>query len=308
MMKTIMVLFSMFIVACSQTTPNQSGHVQNIAEGVYVHYGEHLDIDDGYQGDISNSGFVVGDNGVAVIDTGGSLKVGQALKAAIRKVTDKPILYVINTHVHPDHVFGNAAFKDEKDISFVGHNKLAGALTLRQDAYGSLNERYLGEKEAKETELILPTLQIDGPTEINLGNRVLTINPHQVAHTDTDMTVIDQQSKTLFAGDLLFIERTPVVEGDIKGLIAAIDILKTYDVKQVVPGHGPATKEWKTALDNAQRYLKVVLKDVRAVIANDGTMEEAMDTAAASEKDNWVLFNVANRRNVITIYPQLEWE
>ncbi len=309
MLRYLLLLLSFSLVACSQSESPQikSGYLQDLGDGVYVHNGEHLDIDDGYHGDICNTSFVVGEKGVAVIDTGGSLKVGQALKAAIRSVTDKPILYVINTHVHPDHIFGNAAFKGEPDITFVGHAKLSDAMTLREEAYHTLNHRFLGD-DAHGTELVLPTLKIDGPTDINLGNRVLTLHTYDVAHTDTDLTVIDQKTKTLFAGDLLFIERTPVIEGDIKGLIASIDLLKGYDVNQVVPGHGQATKDWKAALDKAQHYLKVVLKDVRAVIANDGTMEEAMDTAAESEKDNWVLFNIANRRNINTIYPELEWE
>lgn len=309
MAQWFVVLCSLFLAACTQTDQQQlkSDYITSLGHDVYVHYGEHLDIDDGYQGDICNTSFVVGSKGVAVIDTGGSLKVGQKLKAAIRSVTDKPILYVINTHVHPDHVFGNAAFKDENSVTFVGHHNLAEALTLREEAYARLNERFLGE-DAKGTTVVLPTLSIDGPTDINLGDRVLTLKPYPVAHTNTDLSVIDQQTKTLFTGDLLFIERTPVIEGDIKGLIATIETLKTYDVKQVVPGHGPATKEWQQALDNAKRYLNVVLADVRAIINNDGTMEEAMDKAGVSEKDHWVLFNIANRRNINTIYPALEWE
>ena len=308
MLRPIIIFCSFMFIACSQQAKEaQSDYIHALGNGVYVHYGEHLDIDDGYQGDICNTSFIVGKKGVAVIDTGGSLKVGEKLKTAIRTITDKPILYVINTHVHPDHVFGNAAFKDEKGVTFVGHHKLAKALTLREEAYTRLNARYLGE-DASGSEIVLPTLSIDGTTEISLGDRVLTLQVHDVAHTDTDLTVIDQQTKTLFAGDLLFIERTPVVEGDIKGLIATIDTLKTYAVEQVVPGHGAATTEWKQALDKAQHYFKVVLSDVREIIDADGSMEEAMDKAGVSEKDNWVLFKVANRRNINTIYPALEWE
>jgi glyoxylase-like metal-dependent hydrolase (beta-lactamase superfamily II) len=120
--------------------------------------------------------------------------------------------------------------------------------------------------------------------------------------------VIDSKTSTLFTGDLLFIERTPVVEGDIKGLIAAIETLKTYPVKQVVPGHGPVAQDWVGALNNEQRYLNAVLTDIRATIKSGGDMGKAMDTAASSEKDKWLLFEIANRRNVNTLYPALEWE
>jgi mRNA-degrading endonuclease HigB of HigAB toxin-antitoxin module len=75
-----------------------------------------------------------------------------------------------------------------------------------------------------------------------------------------------------------------------------------------VPGHGPVTKNWVEALDNAQHYLNVLLTDVRASIKKGESMESTMNTAAATEKDKWILFDIANRRNVNTIYPALEWE
>lgn len=280
--------------------------IEDVGNGIYVHHGQHSDIDDGYQGDICNISFVVGERGVAVIDTGGSLKVGNQLRDAIKKVTDKPILYVINTHVHPDHIFGNAAFKQDNP-AFVGHAKLGDAMQLRQEAYAKLNIRYLGA-DAKGSEIVKPTLPVKSPIDLDLGDRTLKVTPYPNAHTNTDISVLDSKTSTLFTGDLLFIERTPVVEGDIKGLIAAIDTLKTYPAKQVVPGHGPFTKDWITALNNEQRYLNAVLTDIRAIIKNGGDMNKAMDTAAAGEKSKWLLFDIANRRNVNTLYPGLEWE
>ncbi len=295
------------LIGCVQADvkPNNFA-IEDIGNGIYVHHGQHLDIDDGYQGDICNISFVVGERGVAVIDTGGSLKVGKQLREAIKKVSDKPILYVINTHVHPDHIFGNAAFVQDKP-DFVGHTKLGAAMQLRQEAYDKLNIRYLGA-DAKGSEIIKPTLLVKAPMDLDLGGRTLKVTPYPNAHTDTDISVLDSKTSTLFTGDLLFIERTPVIEGDIKGLIAAIDALKTYPVKQVVPGHGPVAKDWLAALNNEQRYLNTLLTDIRATIKNGGDMSKAMDTAAASEKDKWLLFEIANRRNVNTLYPALEWE
>ena len=297
--------FTLVSCAHAEMKPNIFA-IEDIGGGIYVHHGLHLDINTGYQGDICNDSFVVGSKGVAVIDTGGSLKVGNELRDAIKKVTQLPILYVINTHVHPDHIFGNAAFLEDKPV-FVGHAKLPDAMQLRKEAYDKLNIKYLGA-DAKGSEIVKPTLLVKEPTTLDLGDRILTVTPYVVAHTNTDVSVIDSKTNTLFTGDLLFIDRTPVVEGDIKGLIAAIDTLKTYPVTQVVPGHGPFTEDWLTALNNEQRYLNVLLTDIRASIIKGVSMESTMDTAAASEKDKWLLFNVANRRNVNTIYPALEWE
>ena len=307
-MRFLMISLSvLMLLACAHAQTAQNNFaIESLGNGVYVHHGQHLDIDTGYQGDICNISFVVGSKGVAVIDTGGSFKTGNKLRDAIKKVTDKPILYVINTHVHPDHIFGNAAFLQD-NAQFVGHEKLATAMLLRKEAYDKLNIKYMGD-DAKGSEIVKPTIQVRVPTDLDLGDRKLTITPYPNAHTNTDISVIDSKTSTLFTGDLLFIERTPVIEGDIKGLIAVIDILKTYPVKQVVPGHGPFTKDWVTALNNEQRYLNALLTDIRANIKAGKSMSEAMDTAAAGEKDKWLLFDIANRRNVNTLYPALEFE
>ncbi len=302
-----LLLASFILMSCAHAQEKSATFaVENVGNGIYVHHGKHLDIDDGYQGDICNISFVVGSKGVAVIDTGGSLKVGNQLRDAIKKVTPLPVLYVINSHVHPDHIFGNAAFKQDKP-QFVGHAKLGDAMQLRQEAYEKLNIRFLGA-DAKGSEIVKPTILVKEPMDLDLGDRTLKVTPYPNAHSNTDISVIDSKTSTLFTGDLLFIERTPVIEGDIKGLIAAIETLKTYPVKQVVPGHGPVAKDWITALNNEQRYLNAVLTDIRATIKSGGDMGKAMDTAAAGERDKWQLFDIANRRNVNTLYPSLEWE
>lgn len=305
----LQILLLVLISSCAQSEPHKKGShfLEAMGDGIYVHHGEHLDIDVGYQGDICNVSVVVGSKGVAVIDTTGSYHVGQQLRKAISEITQLPILYVINTHVHPDHIFGNAAFMADKP-TFVGHAKLAEAMQLREEGYSRLNKRYLGEG-AKGSDIVIPTLAVDDSLMLDLGDRKLQLTAYPVAHTNTDISVIDTKTQTLFTGDLLFIERTPVIEGDIKGLIETLESMKTLKgVKQVVPGHGPQTKAWVSAIDDELRYLNLLLSDIRAGIENDIGLEKTMDTAAASEKDNWVLFDVANRRNVNILYPALEWE
>ncbi|QVL44799.1 MAG: quinoprotein relay system zinc metallohydrolase 2 [Methylophilaceae bacterium] len=305
-MKTLIkILLLLMLSACAESMP--VGFLQDMGDGIYVHHGEHLDIDVGYQGDICNISVVVGSKGVAVIDTAGSLQVGKQLRSAIAAITQLPILYVINTHVHPDHIFGNAAFIADKP-TFVGHEFLAEAMQLREEGYKKLNEKYLGDN-ATGSDIVIPTLVVKDLLTLDLGDRELKLQAYPNAHTNTDITVIDSKTQTLFTGDLLFIARTPVIEGDIKGLIATLEQLKAHpSIKFVVPGHGQSTSNWVLAIDNQLGYLNVLLHDVRAAIANDVGLAEAMDTAAASEKDKWVLFDVANRRNINTIYPTLEWE
>jgi len=311
-MRNLMIIMTLVsLVGCAQMpstdVATQNGFaVENVGNGIYVHHGVHLDIDEGYQGDICNASFILGSKGVAVIDTGGSLKTGQQLRKAISQITQLPVLYVINTHVHPDHVYGNAAFLADKP-QFIGHEKLAHAMELRHAAYTKLNEKLLGDA-ATGSELIKPTLAVKTNLKLDLGDRTLNLTAHPVAHTNTDLSVIDSKTSTLFTGDLLFIERTPVLEGDINGLIGELNKFKSSPIKQVVPGHGPVTQQWLIAINNEQRYLSVLLADIRASIKKGESMESTMNTAAASEKGQWALFDVANRRNVNTLFPALEWE
>ena len=104
--------------------------IENPAPGVYVHYGAQAEMSVSNAGDVANLGFVVGATCVAVIDTGGTYSVGRALRLAIRRVTTLPVCYVINTHVHPDHVFGNQAFVEDRP-EFVGHARLAEGMRRR---------------------------------------------------------------------------------------------------------------------------------------------------------------------------------
>lgn len=304
MMQFIAAVFGLLLITAQ--TQAQPMHLEKVADGIYIHHGLHQDLAEGYQGDICNIGFIVGSKGIAVIDTGGTFKVGQRFHQAIREISDLPILYVINTHVHPDHIYGNAAFSADGP-QFVGHHKLADAMELRKDAYARIHQDWLGAAFDGSV-MVKPTLAVDGETTLDLGDRQLKLQAYPVAHTNTDLTVIDSKTNTLWSGDLLFVERTPSIDGDIKGWIAVTEQLAKLQTSQTIPGHGPVVTDLTTALNNQHRYLSALLTDIRASINKGEGMERAMDTAAASEKDNWLLFDIVNRRNVNIIYPGLEWE
>lgn len=288
-------------------------HVDQVAPGVYVHTGQHKDFEDGYDGDIANIGFVIGTEAVAVIDTGGSYAVGMALKAAIRAITRLPIRYVINTHGHPDHVFGNAAFlhagpvKDGEQPRFIGHVMLPQAMASRGDAYLRNLKSQLGGAADKST-LIAPGETVRDRLTLDLGRRKLELTAWPSAHTNHDVTVFDAGTGTLWTGDLVFIERTPSLDGNVKGWFSAMDALEQMKTLMIIPGHGPVTRDKNKALARQRAYLASLMRDVRASIRNGSGMLDTMATAAASERAHWQLFDVVNRRNVNFVYPLLEWE
>lgn len=295
----------------TQTTgdeaPSAKFAVKQVAPGVYVHQGRYEIFTKRNSGDTSNSGFIVGNNAVAVIDTGGSARVGAELLAAIRTETALPIKYVINTHMHPDHVFGNTAFKAESP-AFIGHAKLPRALAARGDRYLAINKELLGDAFAG-TEIVPPTEPVTDRRELDLGGRKLLLEAHPTAHTDNDLTVLDEKTGTIFLGDLLFSHHVPALDGSIRGWLALIDKLSArHEIKLAVPGHGPAAMPFPAALDAEKRYLGTVADDVRTMIKQGKTMSEAADKAGLAEKDAWLLFKEYNARNVSAAFAELEWE
>ena len=200
--------------------------VTEIAPGVFVHQGAFADVNTENAGDISNPSFIAGADAVAVIDTGGSAKIGKAVREAIAAVTPLPIRYVINTHMHPDHVFGNAAFKDAKP-EFVAHHKMARGLGVRAQGYLTRNKEWMGDANFEGTEIVLPTKEVTNSLVIDLGGRTLTLQTRPTAHTDNDMTILDSATGTLFLGDLAFARRVPTLDGSILGWLKVIETLKS---------------------------------------------------------------------------------
>ncbi|XSG81361.1 MAG: quinoprotein relay system zinc metallohydrolase 2 [Methyloligella sp. ZOD6] len=281
--------------------------VREIAPGVFVHHGRYELQSPENLGDMANCAFVVGDEAVAVIDTSGSAICGKAFRKSLREVTDRPIRFVINTHMHPDHVFGNAAFKADDPV-FVAHKNMKAGLSVRSETYMASSERMMGKEALVGTEVILPTREIAGKETLDLGNRKLVLEPQPTAHTNNDLIVTDEKTGTLFLADLLFSTHIPTLDGSILGWLDLIETFHDRKAARVVPGHGPVSMEMPASLKDEQRYWKTIAKDIRQTIAENGTLEEAVKTAGYSEKDKWELFDIYHRRNVTAAFAELEWE
>jgi len=301
----VAVTLVLFWPACAQSETSRLAVIE-IAAGIFVHNGVHEEAAPANDDAIANIGFIVGDDAVAVIDPGGSAREGRELRAAIRALTDRPIRYVILTHVHPDHIFGAAAFGDDHP-DFVAHVKLPGALAQRGDYYLRRLREALGN-EAEGSEVVMPTVLVPTRLDLDLGGRPLAVRAHGPAHTDNDLTIFDEKTRTFWLADLLFVDRIPVIDGSLLGWLKQLDELATISAKQAVPGHGPVSVPWPAAAEPERRYLAAVADDTRAAIRSGVGIADAYKTVANSEREHWLLFDEYHPRNVTASYKELEWE
>ncbi len=275
-----------------------------VAPGLFVRRGIDQDATKANQDAIANLAFIVGKESVAVIDPGGSRADGEALRRSIASRTNLPVRWVVMTHGHPDHLFGAQAFLPDKPV-FVGHARLPEMLAVRGEFYRQGLERILGNgAEAIEP----PGKLVDGKAEIDLGGRVLDLTAHPQAHSDADLSVIDRGAQVLLAGDLLFVERVPSLDGNLKGWIEVLDDLAKLPLEHAVPGHGPPLVAWPSAAKPLQRYLTGLRDETRKAIARGVPLEKAVNTVGRGERGKWKLFDDYQGHNVTEAYRELEWE
>jgi quinoprotein relay system zinc metallohydrolase 2 len=282
-----------------------------LAPGVVVHRGAIAEPDAGNAGDVANLGAVIGSRCVAVIDSGGSPAVGTALRAAIGARTTTPICYVINTHGHPDHILGNGAFRAATGPQFVGHARLAPAMAARGSHYLNAARRDIGTAGG-EFELVVPTIAVGDRIELDLGDRRIELQAWPTAHTDQDLTVFDPATGTIFVGDLVFDDHLPVLDGNLKGWLAAHDRLAALPVRLAVPGHGQPG-DLEPLLDRQRRYLVDLRDRVRAAIRRGRPLAATVESLGTSPGPSnhtatWALVESFQRRNVTTAYAELEWD
>jgi quinoprotein relay system zinc metallohydrolase 2 len=281
-------------------------NLTEVAPGVYVHQGRHVSFESPGHDDIANIGFIVGDNCVAVIDTGGSLRVAHALLSELQKTTPLPICFVINTHIHFDHLLGNIVFQN-KGVKFVGHKNLADEVDANRAFF---LEQFRGDlgNEPTENSIIGPNLLVDDSMQLDLGNRILDLTAYDSAHSHTDLSIFDRRTSSLWLSDLLFMQRIPALDGNLIGWLTISKKIRETSAERVIPGHGPASANPSSALDAQQRYLEILLSQTRKKIADGLFMEDIVDTVGSQEKQLWLLYEQHHKRNVTKAFSQLEWE
>ncbi len=202
----------------------------------------------------ANAGLVVGKDGALVIDTLVSAKEADRLLADIRKVTDKKVRYVVNTHYHLDHAWGNCVFT-KVGATVIAHENALKHRSESAQALAHPENFGLTVKDLEGTTLQGPTITFTNSMSIDLGDVTVVLNYPGPTHTTDSITAYVPQDKVLFVGDILFTGYHPFLgEGDITRWQQVLGKLEQTPATKIVPGHGPVST--KADLGKMETYLK----------------------------------------------------
>lgn len=277
-----------------------------LASGVYLFPGDLGLADADNLGRIGNAGFIVGETGVLVIDTGTSREHGRALLAAIRRVTDKPVRLALVTHVRPEFLFGAAAFR-ERGIPVAMHERSAGLMTSRCELCLRDLRRVVGEEEMSGTTTFLPDQVFGGAHRVDTIGRPVQVLYFGHASGPGDIAVYEEQTGVLFAGGLLDNLRIPdIQDADVAGWRRALAALRVLKAPIVVPGHGPAGS---TALvDAIERYLDQLDERARALAEAGTSLSDVPDAAGLPDYRHWAQYDTIHPRNATIAFLRFERE
>lgn len=291
------VMFSCFLVTVLLSSIAGAEGLTKISDNVYSYVGE-KDAAPSHSF-AANAGIVIGKDGILVVDTLISAKEAQRFLADIRKVSAKPIKYVVNTHTHLDHAFGNSVFVKQGAI-VIAHDadrrllEKVGAATLQ-----NIGNFGLKAEEMVGTEIVYPTVTFSERLTIDLGGETVELIRVAPSHTEGSVIVHLPAQKLLFSGDILFTDFHPfLADGDIPGWTKTIDALLAMDLERIIPGHGPLStkkdlremKEYLILFDAKARELAAGSQDVEAMTAE---MKKVLPKRTLAE---WMIpFNLKSR-------------
>jgi cyclase len=275
----VILAFGFLAIGVQAQTETPSFTVTNIGYGVYAALGK----DGGAAG--SNAGFILGSKGVAVVDTFTSIAPARELLAEIRKVTNLPIRYVINTHYHLDHVGGNAVFAEAGATIIAQRNVTAWERTENLKFFGANPSP---ERRALVEALVLPNKTYTDNIDIDLGDRMLKVR-FMLGHTGGDSVVFvkDKNTNVVFAGDIVWQKHLPnLIDASTGPWIATLDkLLAEHPNATFVSGHGGVA----TAADvkDFRDYLVALRTDIAKEQAAGKTGDELVTAVTAELKPTY---------------------
>lgn len=206
--------------------------LRRLSESVYCIFGGEKE---------PNTGFVVGNSGILVVDTSLTPHHATLMLKEIRSVSQKPIRYVFNTHYHSDHTFGNQVFS-AKVVAHRSSRRIMARLVKTEWSQKAIDRWVEENPEWKEKlanlKITLPDTLFDGEYEIDLGNVKVHLQ-HMGGHSEDSSVACVPSSKVFFSGDLMFQGRYPYTrDADVGRWLSALKAMREMDFEAVVPGHG----------------------------------------------------------------------
>ncbi len=223
-----------------------------------------------------NSGFVVGEDGVLVIDAHINGDMARQIQARVREVTDKPILYLVNTNYHGDHTFGNYAFPE--DTRIVAH-RLTAERMRDFEHEKKLMLTVVGNDATilRDTRLRLPDITFDETMTIDLGGRVVELYHFGPGNTPGDTVVYVPEAKVAWTGNLVFGEGTIpflIEGGGVDYLATLARFAQSIDARTIIPGHAIPTTG--AILGRYLAYLNDLVHTVRGARLQGHTLDEML--------------------------------
>lgn len=276
-----------------------------VAPGVYVFWGANEPQTETNGARIANDGFIVGDSAVLVVDTGSTHRYGEQMIEAIATVTDLPVRHVVITHHHFDHAFGMSAFA-ERDIEIVMHQEAARLLAFEGEEILRLVTDLIGPDWVEGTAVTAPTRTITEAEQFDLGGRIVTVTPFPDGHTPGDMAITDKQTRTLFAGDLVFIGRPSTVpHANVPSWQKHLDTLADWDWQYLIPGHGVLVTA-PEAVRVAQDYLSFLFNHTVCAFQQGDTAVEALMVDVPEPHQDLAMFETEFQRAVFQLFRRFE--
>lgn len=272
LMNSMVFLLSPLSYSQSKAPPIKTSYeAQKVSNSVYVIHGPVVGPNPENQGFMNNPAFIIGDDGIIVVDAGSTVQVGDMVLNKIKSISNLPVVATFSTHIHGDHWLGNQAIAEAyPDAKHYAHPQLIKLANEGEgDSWVALMET-LTEGASIGTEYFAPTDNVDEGTQINVAGKTFSIFHDPIAHTNTDIAIRFDNEAVMFFGDTVFNGRLGRLDdGGFKGLIAFLDRMLALDIKVFIPGHG--------ATGNAQ--VVKTYKDVISIIFN--TVKEEYDNGLA---------------------------